>query len=111
MGDTRKEVICFLGAHVPTRINTLSPVPFPATCLALTVIIWFDSPMLWFLSTFATSEEPTHNRRSKYATQVQQRPESPTVTLAWHACKYKVHKLHRRCIDPFVGGVHVVVFS
>ena len=24
----------------------------------------------------------------------QQRPESPTVTLTWHACKYKVHKLH-----------------
>ena len=28
-----------------------------------------------------------------YVTQVQQqRPESPTVTLTWHACKYKVHK-------------------
>ena len=23
--------------------------------------------------------------------QQQQRPESPTVTLTWHACKYKVH--------------------
>ena len=35
------------------------------------------------------------NKRSKYVTQVQQqRPESPTVTLTWHACKYKVHKLH-----------------
>ena len=34
------------------------------------------------------------NQRSKYITQVQQqRPESPTVTLTWHACKYKVHKL------------------
>ena len=21
--------------------------------------------------------------------------ESPTVTLTWHACKYKVHKLHQ----------------
>ena len=30
----------------------------------------------------------------KYVTQVQQqRPESPTVTLTWHACKYKVHEL------------------
>ena len=28
----------------------------------------------------------------------QQRPESPTVTLTWHACKYKVHKLHQRYI-------------
>ena len=30
-------------------------------------------------------------------TQVQQqRPQSPTVTLTWHVCKYKVHKLHQR---------------
>ena len=28
----------------------------------------------------------------------QQRPESPIVTLTWHACKYKVHKLHQRYI-------------
>ena len=45
-------------------------------------------------------KESTHkgvNYRSKYLTQVQQqRPESPTVTLTWHACKYKVHKLHQR---------------
>ena len=39
------------------------------------------------------------NQRSKYATQVQQRPESPTVTLTWRACKYKVHKLHQRYIQ------------
>ena len=46
--------------------------------------------------------ESTHkgvNSRPKYATQVQQqRPESPTVTLTWHACKYKVHKLNQRYI-------------
>ena len=46
--------------------------------------------------------ESTHkgvNQRSKYITQVQQqRPESPTVTLTWHASKYiyKVHELHQR---------------
>ena len=35
-------------------------------------------------------------------TQVQQqRPESPTVTFTWHACKYKVHKLHKRYILKF----------
>ena len=28
----------------------------------------------------------------------QQRPESPTLTLTWHVCKYKVHKLHQRYI-------------
>ena len=28
----------------------------------------------------------------------QQKPELPTVTLIWHACKYKVHKLHQRYI-------------
>ena len=37
------------------------------------------------------------NSPSKYVTQVQQqRPESPTVTLTWYACKYKVHKLRQR---------------
>ena len=35
------------------------------------------------------------NYLSKYVTQAQlQRPESPTVTLTWHACKYKV--LHQK---------------
>ena len=38
------------------------------------------------------------NKRSKYVTQVQQRAESPKVTLTWHACKYKVHQLHQRYI-------------
>ena len=42
--------------------------------------------------------ESTHkgvNWRWKCVTQVpQQRSESPTVTLSWHACKCKVHKLH-----------------
>ena len=28
----------------------------------------------------------------------QQRPESPTVTLIWHASKYEVHKLHHSYI-------------
>ena len=47
-------------------------------------------------------QKSTHkglNQRSTDVTQVQQqRPESPTVTLTWHACKYKVHKLHKRYI-------------
>ena len=35
------------------------------------------------------------NQRSKDVTQIQQqRAESPTVTLTWHASKYRVHKLH-----------------
>ena len=42
--------------------------------------------------------ESTHkgvNWRWKCVTQVpQQRSESPTVTLSWQTCKYKVHKLH-----------------
>ena len=45
------------------------------------------------LSTQLVISESTHkgvNQRSKYVTQVQQqRPESPTVTLTWHARKYK----------------------
>ena len=44
------------------------------------------------LSSESTHKGSTHNWRSKYVTQVQQqRPESPTVTLTQHACKYKVH--------------------
>ena len=40
----------------------------------------------------------TKNKRSKDVTQTQQqRPQSPTVTLTWHAGKHKVHKLHHRC--------------
>ena len=47
----------------------------------------------------AESTDKGVNQRSKYVTQVQQqRPESPTVTLTWHACKCKVHKLHQRYI-------------
>ena len=49
-----------------------------------------------------------------YVTLVQQqRPESPTVTLTWHARKYKVHKLHQSCIRVNTryinsrGGVYV----
>ena len=63
----------------------------------------------WFCTNLKQNEtqgarsaaESTHkgvNQRSKYVTQAQQqRPESPTVTLTWNACKYKVpHKLHGR---------------
>ena len=39
------------------------------------------------------------NWRSKDVTQTEkQRLESPTVTLTWHASKYKVHKFHQRYI-------------
>ena len=46
----------------------------------------------------AVSANKGLNQRSKYVTRVQQRPESPTVTLTWHTCKYKVHKLDHRYI-------------
>ena len=45
--------------------------------------------------------ESTHkgiNKRLKYVTQAQRRPEWPTVILTWHACKYKIHELHLRYI-------------
>ena len=48
------------------------------------------------------------NWLSKSVTQVQlRRPESPTVTLTCHACKYKVHKLHQRYILSSSGGVYL----
>ena len=48
------------------------------------------------------SEKSTHkgvNYCAKEVTQTQQRPESPTASLTWHASKCKVHnKLHQRYI-------------
>ena len=38
----------------------------------------------------------------------QQRPESPTVTFTWYACKYKVHKLHQRYILPLMDFMYLV---
>ena len=43
--------------------------------------------------------ETTHkgvNQGWTNVTRTQQRPESPTVTLTWHASKYKAYKLHQR---------------
>ena len=53
-----------------------------------------------YLSCKGLGQESTHkggNQRSKYVKQAQQeRPQSLPVTLTWHACQYKVHKLHQR---------------
>ena len=58
-----------------------------------------DSVHFLLYFSFAESTYEWVNKRSKYVTQVQQqRPESPTVTLTWHTCKHKVHKLHQRYI-------------
>ena len=55
--------------------------------------------MNWITFNYACSTHEGVHYRSKHVTQVQQqRPKSPTVTLTWHACKYKVHKLHQRYI-------------
>ena len=52
---------------------------------------WFDSK--------TKSIQKEVNKCSKHVTQTQQqRSESPTITLTWHSCKYKVHKLHLRYI-------------
>ena len=42
----------------------------------------------------------------------QQRPESPTVTLTWHASKYRVHKLHHR-YNPLLStsAVSLILFQ
>ena len=42
-------------------------------------------------SSFLEPRRKKVNECSKDVRQAQQRPESPTVTLTWHACKYKVH--------------------
>ena len=43
----------------------------------------------------------THVTWKCHAQVRQQRPESPTTTLAWQVCKYKLHKLHQRHILRF----------
>ena len=70
--------------------------PFPAGLSELSVLF---PPSELVLTNPAESTHKGVNRCSKYVTSVQQRrPESPTAALTWHACKYKVHKLHQRCI-------------
>ena len=49
------------------------------------------------------------NQRSKAVTQIQQKPESLTVNLTWHASKYKVHKFHQRYIR--ILGSKIGLFS
>ena len=47
----------------------------------------------------STCLESTHKgviSPRKTAHKQQQRPQSPTATLTWHASQYKVHKLHQR---------------
>ena len=39
-------------------------------------------------------------RKTSQQRRQQQRPQYPTVTLTWHASKYKVHKLHQRILSP-----------
>ena len=50
--------------------------------------------------------------RELITARVQQRPESPTVTLTWHACKYKVRKtppeVHPLSAEERVFSMHKV---
>ena len=74
---------------VPNRKSHMRSIPslrsFPSNS--------FEFPFQW-------SSESTHKIVDlclKDITETQQqRPESPTVTLTWHASTYRVHKLHYR---------------
>ena len=75
-------------------VNYLSAVSFTSH----NFINDFQSVVYFFFSLFESTHKGV-NLRSKYVTQgQQQRPESPTVTLTWHACKYKVHTFQQRYI-------------
>ena len=50
--------------------------------------------LILILVTCQRTRELISTQKTPYRMQ-QQRPESPTVTLTWHASKYKVHKLHQ----------------
>ena len=48
---------------------------------------------------YKIEKDQDRRERSKDAVQAQQqRLEPPTITLTWHACKYKVRKLYQRYI-------------
>ena len=68
---------------------------------------WECSFLVLELTVSLKSTHKGVNQRSKYVTQIQQqRPELPTVTLTWHACEYKVQKLHQRYISTY-GNSHL----
>ena len=47
-------------------------------------------------------------RKASHKLMIQkQRPESPTVTLTWHASKYKIHQLHQKCILSKIHQRHI----
>ena len=105
--------------HLFSYFYFYSPEVFVA-CLQ-TISLCASAVDVWFTFQFQKSEtewgpqwgaEPTRkavNQHSKDVIQAhQQRPESPTVTLTWHACEYKVHKLHRVFADVLLYDVSQV---
>ena len=71
---------------------------YPFTSVSIAVLVTnLKQNEAW--STPAESPHKGLNQRLEDVTQAQQqRPELPSVILTWHACKYKVHKLHQRYI-------------
>ena len=66
--------------------------------------VWVLLPEIFHAGNWADLVKSTHKGGNWCLTDVtqQQRPGSSTVTLTWHACKCKVHKLYQRYIlkDP-----------
>ena len=76
-------------------------------CLCFVGLAWFRSFLKAVQYVESTQVHNQHARELisarnyKYVPQVQQpRPESPPVTLTWHACEYKVHILHQS-VKPY----------
>ena len=97
----RKPTPCFLSTRRKSSgTNTArSSGKLSSACSCfLCVLVAFS--LQWLIRMLAINNGSSGvNQRSKYVTQAQQqRPSSPTVTLTWHACKYRVHKLHQRYI-------------
>ena len=88
---------CFFPCFFPVLIwNRMKDSQRSSTwaCFFFPVFFRFNLKQNEAQSAHAESTHKGVNQPSKYATPVQQqRPELPTVTLTWHACKYKVHKL------------------
>ena len=97
MGQTHSSTYA---TRKPNNVHDLLEGQLSGGCLFLSVTFIFENVTnLKQNEAQRTRAESTHkevNKRSKHVTQVrQQRPEPPTATLTWYACKYKVHKLHQ----------------
>ena len=96
---------CMLGSLLTSLTAPTPSLCYVGHCDVGSLLVVSLSVLRSGKSKFQQGLDSTHDvlisAQNWYVTQVhQQRPESPTVTLTWHACKYKVHKFNPE-VQPF----------